>query len=104
MSVYHAIARLLWQVLTKWFAALTPTSPFYELARHVCEAGMGDDYDFTTAAAPLSAWLAFRHIADVVRLSRICCCCCCCCCVLAHVPCCAHRFLRLILCRLLSLR
>ncbi|EAL70976.1 hypothetical protein DDB_G0272678 [Dictyostelium discoideum AX4] len=43
-----------------------PSHPLYPHLKQFCTSGMGSDYDFDNTPAEYNAWLAFRHIVDIV--------------------------------------
>ncbi|EFA80267.1 Phosphatidylethanolamine N-methyltransferase [Heterostelium album PN500] len=52
--------------LTNLFKTFTPSHPLYEKVKNFCETGMGSDYNFDKTPAAYNAWLAFRHVVDIV--------------------------------------
>ncbi|KAK5575043.1 hypothetical protein RB653_010298 [Dictyostelium firmibasis] len=43
-----------------------PSHSLYPHLKQFCTSGMGSDYDFDNTPAEYNAWLAFRHVVDIV--------------------------------------
>eukprot|EP01113_Clastostelium_recurvatum_P001576 TRINITY_DN10642_c0_g1_i5.p1 TRINITY_DN10642_c0_g1~~TRINITY_DN10642_c0_g1_i5.p1 ORF type:complete len:772 (-),score=167.47 TRINITY_DN10642_c0_g1_i5:94-2361(-) len=54
------------QVVTRFFKYLSPDNPMYPMFKRMTSTGMGSDYDFDKIPAAFNAWIAFRHLVDII--------------------------------------